>query len=461
MKSIPGFLALNSLALRVITLSTVLAVIALVAIGAVISALYRDSSEQAFKDLLAAQLFNLIGSVGVAGDGRLDGSPDLGDYRYTVPDSGWYWSVTPVTGGVSGELHSLSLTGKLQGPSTEKVPFDAQYRRSYQMPGRAGEQLEVLESEIYLDEAKGAVRFRVMGNRSELEGKIGAFERQIYLYLFLFGAGMIAINALAIRFGLRPLDRVRTALSAITAGTADRLEGRFPDEIEPLVSEMNTLIENNQSIVERARTQVGNLAHSLKTPLAVLTNESHAIGGNRGKLLADQARSMQTQIDHYLQRARIAAQRNTVTHRTDAVEALTRMVRVMAKLNQEKTISFAPLGKQIMFAGEKEDFEEIIGNLLENACKWAKSSVGVHIETGAGKDGRQVMRVQIEDDGPGIPPEKADEVLKRGKRLDEKTPGSGLGLSIVSELVSEYGGRLELNKSRLGGLAAIVELRCI
>jgi signal transduction histidine kinase len=327
------------------------------------------------------------------------------------------------------------------------------------MRGPGGEEVQVLESEVYLDEANGAARFRVTGNLTELDTKIGAFERQIYLYLFLFGAGMIAINALAIRFGLRPLDRVRHALTDITAGTADRLEGRFPDEIEPLVSEMNTLIENNRSIVERARTQVGNLAHSLKTPLAVLTNESTAIGGTKGKLVADQARSMQSQIDHYLQRARIAAQRNTITHRTNTVETLDRMVRVMAKLNQDKAVSYSKPDTEFVFAGEKEDFEEIMGNLLENATKWAKSKVEVRIDDSGERDGRPLMRVTISDDGPGIPEEKAKEVLKRGRRLDEETPGSGLGLSIVSELVSEYGGRLELAKSHMGGLSAIVELR--
>jgi signal transduction histidine kinase len=454
---IPSF---NSLALRVITLSTVLAVIALIAIGAVISALYRESSEQAFRDLLAAQLFNLIGSAGAAKDGTLEGSPDLGDYRYSVPNSGWYWSVEPVSGDVKGELHSLSLIKKLPGPNAAEVPFDAQFRRTYTMDGLDGERLQVVESEVYLEEAGGAARFRVMGNRTELESKINAFERQIYFYLILFGVGMIAINALAIRFAMRPLGRVRSALAAITEGQADGLQGRFPDEIEPLVNEMNKLIENNRSIVERARTQVGNLAHSLKTPLAVLKNESASIGGGRGKLVADQARSMQTQIDHYLQRARIAAQRNTITHRTDAAATLQRMVRVIAKLNPDISVMFLPPDGQFWFAGEKEDFEEIMGNLLENAAKWAKAKVKIQLEHAGQREGRSVMRVTIGDDGPGIPKEKVAEVLKRGKRLDETTPGSGLGLSIVKELVFEYGGKLELAQSNLGGLQAVVELNC-
>lgn len=453
-------LSFNSLALRVITLSTVLAIAGLVAIGTVISALYRETSEQAFADLLSAQLFNLIGSAAVGPDGTLQGRPDLGDYRYTVPQSGWYWSVRPVTGKIKGELHSPSMTGNIPSPDTKTVPFDGQYRRTYRVYGPGGKELQVLESEVYLDDANGAARFRVTGNREELGRQINGFEKRIFLYLALFGAAMIAVNALAIRYGLRPLDRVRQALTAIMAGDAARLEGNFPDEIEPLVQEMNTLIENNRSIVERARTQVGNLAHSLKTPLAVLLNESTAIGGSKGKLVASQARSMKEQIDHYLQRARIAAQRNTVAHRTDAVAALTRMVRVMGKLNPEKQVAFSPTAERVLFAGEKEDFEEIIGNLLENAAKWANSRVDVAIREIPAADRARFFRVTIEDDGPGIPPEKAQEVLKRGHRLDETTPGSGLGLSIVTDMISEYGGKLDLCRGSLGGLAAVVELKC-
>ncbi len=429
------------------------------AIATLISSLYRDASERNFSHLLSAHLFNLIGSAGVDSAGTLEGTPDLGDFRYTVPESGWYWEVQPVSGDIKGQIRSLSMTAELAAPAPQDVPFDSEYRRTYRATGLAQEELQVVESEFFLDDANGVARFRVMGNRTELEAEITAFSRQLNFFLALLGIGMIAINAIAILFGLRPLDRVRGALTAIRSGEADRLDGKFPDEVKPLINELNALIESNRSIVERSRTQVGNLAHSLKTPLAVLTNESSAMGGARGKLVAEQARAMQTQIDHYLQRARIAAQRNTLAHRTDAVDALRRMVRVIGKLKQNVMVDFEVPAEELYFAGEKEDFEEIIGNLLENAAKWARSRVLVSARSASTDTQHPVLEIMIADDGPGIPEEQAREAVKRGRRLDEATPGTGLGLAIVTDLVTEYGGKLKLSRSALGGLAAIVTLK--
>ena len=237
--------------------------------------------------------------------------------------------------------------------------------------------------------------------------------------------------------------------------------GGFPAEIEPLANETNALIENNRRIVERSRTQVGNLAHSLKTPLAVLTNEGRAIGGPKGTLVAEQAAAMRDQLDHYLKRARVAAQRDSVVYRTPVKPLLERLVRVIEKLGRMKISLDLPPG-EIVFAGEREDLEEIVGNLLENAVKWAKGRVSVSArEIAATGEAQRRFSIAIEDDGPGIPEDKAREVLKRGNRLDESKPGTGLGLSIVSELVNEYGGRLLLERSELGGLRAVVELRSV
>jgi signal transduction histidine kinase len=295
-----------------------------------------------------------------------------------------------------------------------------------------------------------------MGNRTELESDVAAFERRLYTYLALFGAGMIAINAVAILLGLRPLSQVREALRLVREGTAKRLDGAFPSEISPLANETNALIENNKRIVERSRTQVGNLAHSLKTPLAVLLNESRTIGGAKGTLIAEQASAMQQQLEHYLQRARIAAQRDSVVYRTAVGATLERMVRVMEKLARGKTVRLTQPPEEVLFAGEKEDLEEIAGNLLENAMKWGKSAMLVTV---APASDPAFFRMTVEDDGPGIPEDKAREALKRGRRLDEKTPGTGLGLSIVADLVSEYGGRLALERSDLGGLKVAIELK--
>jgi signal transduction histidine kinase len=453
-------LLFRSLTFRVIALSTVWAVLALIVIATVISTLYRQASERAFDSLLSAHLFNLIGSVSVTDAGQLTGSPDLGDLRFAEPESGWYWSVEPVSGGLAGNLHSISMTMPLASPPSTEVPFNRDFQRSYTAQGIRDEKIEVFENEFVLDNKNRVARFRVMGNRTELENEIAGFQRQLATYLGVFGIGMIAINAAVILFGLQPLRRVRRALALVREGNARRLDGRFPAEIEPLANETNALIENNKRIVERSRTQVGNLAHSLKTPLAVMLNEGRALGGDKGRLIVDQASAMQTQVEHYLQRARVAAQRDSVVYRTPVGATLKRMVRVVEKLGPGTAVTLAMPAEEVVFAGEREDLEEIAGNLLDNAMKWARSKVAVSVRPEPGADpASRMFAMTIEDDGPGIPEDRAREALKRGKRLDETKPGSGLGLAIVSDLVNEYGGKLALERSSLGGLRAVVRLR--
>lgn len=449
----------RSLAFRVIAFSTVWAIVAFFVIFTVISTLYRQASERGFESLLSAHLFNLIGSVSVSDGGALIGSPDLGDLRFSAPNSGWYWSVDPVSPDLTGQLRSSSMTEPILSPGAGEVAFNRQFQRSYRTEGIVGEEIEVLESEFVLGAQNDIARFRVMGNRSELESEIEVFEGRLAFYLSLFGLGMIAINAVAILLGLRPLNRVRSALAMVREGTAQRLDGKFPVEIEPLANETNALIENNRRIVERSRTQVGNLAHSLKTPLAVLLNEGRALGGRQGDLIVDQASAMQKQIDHYLQRARMAAQRESVVYRTPVGPLMERMVRVLRKLSADKDLSFEMPVADVIFAGEREDLEEIVGNLLENAMKWSKSAVAVSVAIDDDPEGTSLFSIVIEDDGPGIPEEKAREALQRGRRLDETKPGTGLGLAIVGDLVKEYGGVLTLDRSRLGGLKATVQLK--
>ena len=455
---LPNAPRLDSLAFRVVASSTIWAIISLVVVATIISTFYRQASERGFESVLSAHLFNLIGSVGVDEEGRLQGNPNLGDFRFNMPASGWYWSVEPLSDNVVGTLGSSSLTAAIPAPSSEDVPFDADFQRRYLTEGLDGEIVDVIESEFLLDDEDRIVRFRIMGNYSDLSEEIDEFSRQLYLYLAVFGLGMVAINAIAILIGLRPLARVRGALADIRAGTAKQLDGKFPAEISPLASETNALIESNRRIVERARTQVGNLAHSLKTPLAVMMNEGRAMDGPKGRLIAEQATLMQQQIEHYLQRARAAAQRETVVYRTPARQTLERMLRVMEKLNPAIDLEMDMPDDEIVFAGEKEDFEELCGNILENAFKWARGAVRVTLSEGSGaKSG--MFELAVEDDGPGIPEDKANLALKRGQRLDESKPGTGLGLAIVAELVNEYGGELALDTAQIGGLRVVVSLK--
>ncbi|MGN8024496.1 ATP-binding protein [Phyllobacterium sp. 22229] len=439
--------------------STLWTIVSFVAIATIISALYGEARQHSFQQLLSAHLFSVIASVSV-NDGTLVGRPDPGEVRYSSPFSGWYWSVDPVADNLKGSLRSISLGGKsIDSPSTLMVPFDTSFQRSYTEPGLKGEQLSIVETEVVLDAENRVARFRVMGNLSELEGEIADFRNTLYFYLGVFGIAGTLINAAVILFGLRPLDRVRRSLADIREGKVSRLDEDLPIEIAPLAREMNALIENNRRIMERSRTQVGNLAHSLKTPLSVLANESRTIGGAKGKIVAEQSAAMQVQIQHYLQRARVAAQRDSVVFRASVTPILARLVRVTAKLNPGMEMRFDNRMPDAVFAGEQEDLEEIVGNLLENAGKWGRSAIRLTVSAAGPETMDNAFDISVEDDGPGLAPGQIKDALTRGKRLDESKPGTGLGLSIVHDTVREYGGTLRLERSEdLGGLRARITL---
>jgi len=450
----------GSLTARVLLFASVWAVIALVAIAIVISQLYRAGSERAFGDLLRAHLNSVINAVTISEDGRLSGNPQLGDLVFDQPGSGWIWLVEPLGELDSPRLASISIDGAtLASPPVEDLPFNERYQRSYSATDSEGNQLEVIETEVELDNQGHAARFRVAGNREVLEAEIAAFSTNLYLVLALFGIGSLMVNAVAILYGLRPLDHARQALGRIRAGEAQRLDGSFPREIAPLVGEINALIEANHRVVDRARMQVGNLAHSLKTPIAVLINESRDMTPAHQTLVRAQAETMQAQVQTYLDRARIAAQRGSVLARTEAAPVIERLVRVMAKLNRDLDFATDIEPRDAVLAMESQDLEEALGNLVENAAKFARENIKISLRSVPAAEGhRPMFRIDIDDDGPGLDEAAMSEAMKRGRRLDESKPGTGLGLSIVEEIASEYNGSVALAKAEIGGLSARLTL---
>lgn len=447
-----------SLRRRVIVLSTIWTVLAVAVLGAFLISQYRANAERGFSDVQQAQLYSLIAAFSVGADGQLQGTPNLGDASFQETGSGWYWEVILISqpGAATRRSPSLSDTN-LPRPSLSEIPYDAQFSRVYFEQGAFGNRLRVLESEIEIGSNGEVALFQLAGNQSEFDAAVGALGQNLAIFLTVFAAGVIAINGLIIAVGMRPLDRVRNAVRAIHTGKATSLDGEYPQEIQPVVDEMNTLIDNNRRIVERARTQVGNLAHSLKTPISVLQNEASLHNSVAAPLVTEQTQSMRAQVEHYLKRARIAAQSGGTAFRTDAIDALRRLVRVVSKLDPETQFVFEPPEHPIVFAGEREDFEEVFGNVLENASKWAASRIRVAMAVQTAAD-RNMIVVTVEDDGPGIGAEDRQKALQRGERLDESRPGTGLGLSIVVETVHAYGGRVELSDSDLGGLMVTVTM---
>ncbi|MVA58138.1 ATP-binding protein [Agrobacterium vitis] len=455
----------KSLTLRVLLSATLWYIIALVTMAVVISALYRQGAERSFNDLLRAQLYNVVNSVTVGDGESLSGSPALGDLRFSQPGTGWYWLVEPLGSFNAAPLASTSLgLTNLPVPSFEESPFDQNYERFYGMTDSFGNRLRIAETEVILDESGRAARFRVSGNLKVVEDEITGFSHRLYAVLAMFGVGGLLVNAVTIIFGLKPLDRARRALERIRGGEAERIEGEFPREIEPLANEINALIDSNHRIVERARMQVGNLAHSLKTPIAVLLNEARVLDPPHGEVIKAQASAMQSQVGTYLNRARIAAQRESVLSRAEVEPVLERLVRVMRKLNPDKQfevqLESQASGQGLVLAMESQDLEEILGNLLENAARHSETTVTVTAriapvgEIGLDPGRRAWLEIIVEDDGPGLDPDQIGEALKRGRRLDESKPGTGLGLSIVKEITSEYQGKLGLSRGINGGLLA-------
>ncbi|WP_455479723.1 ATP-binding protein [Bartonella sp. B23] len=452
-------LIVRSLSLRVMILSTLWVVISLSLISAVSILFYRRSSEENLERILSTQLYSLIATVTVTPDGSLKGSFGIDDIRYLDPASGWYWEVVSVSPNLQGRLTSPSLgTEKIFSPGDVDVPFDNKFFRSYRITGKNGQKLQVIESDVVLDNQNRVARFRLVGNIDEAHAQVQKFKRTLQIFLWSFGIGSVLINIAIMFFSFQPLKLIRQALNDIREGRVNYVNTDLVSEVMPLAQEMNALINNNQRIIERFRTQVGNLAHSLKTPLSVIVNEIDKMSGEQDLLLKEQVQIMQNQINHYLQRARIAAQCGSVVYHTSVRTVIDRLVRVMEKLNPEKQFKFIMDVNDIVFSGEREDLEEIVGNLIENAAQWALTKVLISCCLEENIEEAEYFSILVEDDGSGLTEEQIDEALKRGHRFDESKPGTGLGLAIVSDMVNEYGGSLLLSRSNLGGLYAKIVL---
>ena len=308
---------------------------------------------------------------------------------------------------------------------------------------------------------QGIYLVQVAATTDEIEAQMAQFELSLLISFAVLAVVLVASSAVQLRYGLRPLRRLQHGVTAIRRGEHDEIEGVFPRDLAPLASELNLMIVANRDVVERARTQVGNLAHALKTPLSVIMNEAATEPGPLSAKVGEQAAVMRDQLSYYLERARAAVAARKIGSATEVAPVVAALVRTFEKIYRERDVRFAEQGgADLRFLGERQDLEEMIGNLVDNAGKWARSEVKIAVGA-AFRDAdseRAFFRVTIDDDGPGLPPESRAAALKRGRRLDESKPGSGLGLSIVEELAGLYGGRFLLDSSPAGGLRAELTL---
>ena len=426
--------------------------------GFVLSNAFRDAALENFDASLKVDMDGLIAAAQPDANGGVLLQDRFINRQFDRVYSGLYWQIKPVTEGQPGGQISRSLFDRNIAPAREEKQGALTYAYA---PGPESQQLRVLEQRVEFPIASTpdqsdtrAYTFLVAGDLSQIEAESRAFNTTLLWSFVLLGLGLVVAVLLQVRIGLLPLRRLKDSLHRIRDGKAQQLEGNFPAEIEPLAVELNSLIEHSSEIVGRARTHVSNLAHFLKTPLSVLASEAEAESGPLAQQVRKQVEVMRRQVDHYLTRARAAGSINVLGNRTPVAPVLEDLARVLTRIHAARDIVIdAECPSDLYFRGERQDLEEMSGNLMDNACKWASRLVRVR----AMADGARLV-ITVEDDGPGLSEEERKRVGERGERLDESVPGSGLGLAIVRDISKLYGGFFSLERSELDGLESRLTL---
>ena len=452
----------SSLATRLFLSATAWVAVILLITGVILSSVYRDATERAFDRRLNLYLRTLVAEVATPDEPPDRQFQSLGEPLFELPLSGWYWQITRTDTEKDDARASRSLWDK-KLPKLEEHGSElsaAGIRLGY-VEGPEGQTLRMVERPVDLG-ADGKFLVDVAGDASEIFDETRNFDYYLGGTFVALSIVLVLTTIFQVRFGLAPLKRISDAIADIRSGRAERLEGEFPVEIAPLARETNALIDANREIVERARTHVGNLAHAIKTPLSVIVNEatSHTSEPFAAKVL-EQADVMRDQVAHHLERARIAARVTIVGTVTEVSPVLDALRRTMEKIHRDRDIAIeVSAGSKATFRGERQDLEEMVGNLVDNACKWAASRVSIEVLADEAKEpgAAPMLRILVDDDGRGLSEKERAQVSRRGQRLDESKPGSGLGLSIVIDLAGLYGGSLTLDHAPIGGLRAELRL---
>lgn len=454
----------SSLATRLFLSATAWVAIILVITGITLSSVYRQASERAFDRRLNLYLRTLIAEIATPDDStdKDSNNQSLGEPLFELPLSGWYWQVTRIDGDKPDNRASRSLWDKkLPRLEDEAIDLNAAGLRVGYIGGPEDQRLRAAERQVDLG-GDGRFFVTVAGDATEIFEETRTFDFYLGGTFLALSLGLLITTIFQVRYGLAPLKRISQSLADIRSGRAERLEGQFPREIAPLARETNALIDANREIVERARTHVGNLAHAIKTPLSVIVNEATAHGGAHGSdpfasKVLEQADVMRNQVAHHLERARIAARVTAVATVTEVTPVIEALQRTMEKIHRDRGIAIdVEMEPDLKFRGERQDLEEMAGNLVDNACKWGRERVLVEVTSVRVPqvDLDPAIRIIVDDDGRGLSADEVDKVARRGQRLDESKPGSGLGLSIVVELAALYRGKLELGAAPSGGLRA-------
>ncbi|MEN8204441.1 MAG: ATP-binding protein [Pseudomonadota bacterium] len=418
------------------------------ATGLALDKAFRVSAEAAMQDRLQSHVYALLAAADEDGDGRMIPADELPEPRFSKPDSGLY---AVISNHDSEPLwHSGSLTGRDFDLGEQQKPGERRFNRL----ARSGMQLYALAYGVAWEDYAGTeslYTFTVAEDTSVFQAEIDSFRSTLWRWLGGMALVLLLAQGFILRWGLRPLRTVTADLQQIEQGRTDRLDGHYPKELTGLTSSLNSLVEHSKAVQVRYRNSLDDLAHSLKTPLAILQSsdaDDRSDPGDNHALVREQVERMDEIISHQLQRAAVSG-RTTLAKPVPVSKVVERLVRSLDKVYREKHVTVElELDPSVTFTGDKADLTEILGNLLENAYKYCHHAVRVSVSTDQQADG---VEIRIEDDGPGITPEQVDTLLQRGRRMDESIPGQGIGLSMANEIITVYGGQLVFAASPLGG----------
>jgi signal transduction histidine kinase len=459
----------RSLAARLLTIAIV-SVLSLMAMGVIAHSQFQRQLLRLLIDPeIQAVADNLVGNSGpgLAGEIALQDLPY--DPRYLQPLSGRYFQVARIQDDGSLDVQvispslfdvSIPLDSKLQATLT--APEAPREPRFIDIPGPDNEPLRIVARVEEIPQLQGRYLFLVgVAPRAILAPAANLVGISFAIFLGFCALMVAAVTVLQIRVGLEPLHELQRDIAEVRRGEHERLQGDYPAELKPVTQELNALVDHNREVVERARRHVGNLAHALKTPIAVLKNAA-AEGKGESEVVKQSIDEMEKFVERQLRRARVAARAEsragaTIAYRTPVLQNLEDLVFMMEqKYDHEKAIDISVEAEaDVTFRGEREDLLEMVANLIDNACKYGRSQVVVRLLPAFGNC---LFEIVVEDDGPGLGEADLAKAMARGARLDEAAPGQGLGLSILKETVDLYAGELLFERGDLGGLKARLRL---
>jgi len=402
---------------------------------------------QNFDDQLKYVLNAMIAASEIGPDGEVRFNRPPADQRFIEPYSGVYFQVS---GQGADTFPSRSLWDRRLQVQDRHQDVNV---HTYNSDEFDGEPLRISERDVILPGSKVRWRFQVAQSREMIETQIKQLRSTLFWSFFALGIGLLILAALQTFYGLWPLRRVRQDVAAIRSGAKTRITEDFPNEVRPLTDEINQLLAHSEEQAEEARRHAGNLAHALKTPLTVITNAATANAPDLADTVCREAIVMRRQVDHHLARARAIGRRASAHARATVWESLESVQRAVDRLYENVTVDIAG-DKKAQVRVERQDLDEMLGNLVENAAKYGGGRVFVTVEP---QDG--MIDILVEDDGKGIPQQQREAIFQRGARLDTDKPGTGLGLAIVRDVAEIYGGKITLEESEdLGGLLARLSL---